>query len=101
LYFGDVDGVYAAFGQNLLMSMLFVIRFFSRENSLGGQSIYIAVFKMLGTGFTSIHFYIFEPASQSSFALPFLFVSIFFFDLLYSVMIARQYKKNNKSLFAM
>ena len=99
LYLGDIDGVYAAFGQNLLMSVLFVIMFFSRGNSLRGQSIFIAIFKMLGTGLTSIHFYIFEPVSQSSFVLPFLFVSIFIFDLFYTVLIVKQYKKSNKSLF--
>lgn len=97
---GDVDGVYAAFGQNLLMSVLFVAMFFKRGNTLRGQSIFIAIFKMLGTGLTSIHFYLFEPVSQSSFVLPFLFVSIFLFDLFYTVLILKQYKKDNKSLFA-
>jgi hypothetical protein len=99
IFLGDVDGVYAAFGQNLLMSVLFVVMFFRRGNTLRGQSIFIAIFKMLGTGLTSIHFYLFEPVS-SSFVLPFLFISIFFFDLLYAVLIVKQYKKNNKSLFA-
>ena len=99
-FFGDDEGVYAAFGQNLLMSVLFVVMFFKRGSKLRGQSIFIAVFKMLGTALTSIHFYIFEPVSQSSFVLPFLFVFIFFFDLLYTVMIVRQYKKNDKSIFA-
>ena len=99
LYVGDVDGVYAAFGQNLLMSVLFIVMFFRRGNSLRGQSIFIAIFKMLGTGLTSIHFYIFEPISQSSFVLPFLFVSIFIFDLFYTLMIVKQYKKSNKSIF--
>ncbi|WP_458747319.1 transmembrane-type terpene cyclase [Candidatus Nitrosocosmicus sp. T] len=80
-FLGDDDGVYAAFGQNLLMSMLFVVMFFKRGNTLRGQSIFIAVFKMLGTALTSIHFYLFEPVSQSSFVLPFLYVSIFLFDL--------------------
>ena len=97
---GDVDGVYAAFGQNLLMSVLFVAMFFKRGNTLRGQSIFIAIFKMLGTGLTSIHFYLFEPVSQSSFVLPFLYVSIFLFDLFYTVLIVKQYKKDNKSLFA-
>ena len=97
---GDVDGVYAAFGQNLLMSVLFVAMFFKRGNTLRGQSIFIAIFKMLGTGLTSIHFYLFEPVSQSSFVLPFLYVSIFLFDLFYTVLIVKQYRKDNKSLFA-
>jgi hypothetical protein len=97
---GDNDGVYAAFGQNLLMSVLFVLMFFKREKTLRGQSIFIALFKMLGTGLTSIHFYLFEPVSQSSLVLPVLFISIFTFDLLYTLLILNQYKKNHKSLFA-
>jgi len=100
IFLGDVDGVYAAFGQNLLMSVLFVVMFFKRGNTLRGQSIFIAIFKMAGTGLTSIHFYLFEPVSQSLFVLPLLFISIFFFDLFYTVLIVAQYKKNNKSLFA-
>ena len=100
IFLGDVDGVYTAFGQNLLMSVLFVVMFFKRGNTLRGQSIFIAIFKMVGTGLTSIHFYLFEPVSQSSFVLPLLFISIFFFDFFYTVLIVEQYKKNNKSLFA-
>jgi hypothetical protein len=100
LYLGDIVGVYAAFGQNLLMSVLFVLMFFKRGNTLRGQSIFIAVFKMLGTALTSLHFYMFEPVSQSSIVLPILFIFIFFFDLLYTVMIVRQYRKNSKSLIA-
>jgi hypothetical protein len=100
IFLGDVDGVYAAFGQNLLMSVLFVFMFFKRGNSLRGQSIFIAIFKMVGTALTSLHFFLFEPASQNSFVLPFLFVSIFLFDLFYTVLIVKQYKKNHKSLFA-
>ena len=53
---GEFKGVYSAFGQNLLMSILFIIMLFKR-NSLRGQSIYIAIFKMLGTGLTSLHYY--------------------------------------------
>jgi hypothetical protein len=59
LYLGDTDGAYAAFGQNLLMSILFVLMFYKRDKLLRGQSIFVAVFKMLGTGLTSIHFYFF------------------------------------------
>ena len=101
VFLGDLKGVYAAFGQNLLMSVLFIAMFFKRGNTLRGQSIFIAAFKLLGTGLTSIHFYLFEPVSQSSIVLPFLFISIFFFDLLYAILILKQYKRNNKSLFAM
>jgi len=100
LYLGDIDGVYAAFGQNLLMSVLFVLMFFKRGDTLRGQSIFIAVFKMLGTTLTSFHFYILEPVSQSSIVLPILFIFIFFFDLLYIVLIVKQYVKKDKSLTA-
>lgn len=95
---GDLRGVYIAFGQNLLMSILFVIMFLKRGKGLRGQSIFIAVFKMLGTGLTSIYFYLNEPASQSSFVLPSLFASIFVFDLLYVILIADNYRKNNISI---
>jgi hypothetical protein len=50
---------------------------------------------MMGTGLTSLHFYLYEPVSQSSFVLPSLFVSILFFDLLYVLLVANRYKKNN------
>jgi hypothetical protein len=95
---GDHRGVYAAFGQNLLMSILFVGMFFKRGEGLRGQSIFIAAFKMLGTGLTSIHFYLYDPVSHSSFVLPSLFVSILFFDLLYVLLLAKSYKKNNVSI---
>jgi hypothetical protein len=95
---GDHRGVYAAFGQNLLMSILFVGMFFKRGEGLRGQSIFIAIFKMLGTGLTSIHFYLYDPVSHSSFVLPSLFVSILFFDLLYVLLLAKSYKKNNVSI---
>lgn len=91
----DHRGVYAAFGQNLLMSILFVVMFFKRGEGLRGQSIFIAVFKMLGTGLTSLHFYLYDPVSQNSFVLPSLFVLILFFDLLYVILVASSYKKND------
>src|SRR5262245_7409702 len=98
IFLGDHRGVYAAFGQNLLMSILFVGMFFKRGEGLRGQSIFIAVFKMIGTGLTSIHFYLYEPVSYSSFILPSLFVSILFFDLLYVLLLANSYKKYNVSI---
>jgi hypothetical protein len=90
---GDFRGIYSAFGQNLLMSILFIIMFFKR-NSLRGQSIYIAIFKMLGTGLVSLHFYLYEPITQSSLILPSLYVSIFIFDMAYFFLIIRFYKQN-------
>lgn len=95
LYLGDDIGVYSAFGQNLLMSILFVIMFFNRGKSLRGQSIFIAFFKMLGTGLTSIHFYLYDPVTQGSFVLPILYVAIFVFDLSYLILMYYSYKKNH------
>ncbi|MGN6630159.1 MAG: hypothetical protein ACTHKJ_09860 [Candidatus Nitrosocosmicus sp.] len=91
---GEFQGVYSAFGMNLVMSMLFIIMLFKR-NSLRGQSIYIAVFKMLGTGLISTHFYLYEQISRSSFILPTLYISIFILDVLYIYLIIRQSKRNN------
>ncbi len=94
----DLTGVYTAFSQNLLMSILFIFMFFKR-NSLRGQSFYIALFKMFGTGLTSIYFYLNEPIPQNSFVLLSLFISIFFFDLLYTLLIVNKYKENRLLLF--
>jgi hypothetical protein len=92
---GDNRGVYTAFVQNFLMSILFVVMFFKRGKGLRGQSIYIAVFKMLGTGLISTYFYLYDPVSQASFVLPTLFALIFVSDLLYVILIASKYKKDN------
>ena len=89
----DFRGIYSAFGQNLVMSILFIIML-SKRNGLRGQSIYIAIFKMLGTGLTSLHYYLFEPITQSSFILPTLYVSIFIFDIAYIYLVLRFYKRN-------
>jgi hypothetical protein len=69
-----------------------------KRNSLRGQSIYIAIFKMFGTGLTSLHYYLYEPISQSSFILPTLFVSIFVFDIVYIYLIIKMHNSNNVSL---
>ncbi|MDX1371345.1 MAG: hypothetical protein R3321_02685, partial [Nitrososphaeraceae archaeon] len=94
----DHRGVYAAFVQNLLMSILFIVMFFKRGKGLRGQSIFVAVFKMLGTGLTSIYFYLYEPVVQSSFILPLIFALIFVFDFLYVLLIASRYQSKSKRL---
>jgi hypothetical protein len=87
--FGDWPGAYTAFGQNLMMSILFVAMLL-RRNSLRGQSFYIALFKLLGTLLASLKFYLASPFSGVSVLLPFLYVAILAFDALYTVMV---YKK--------
>ncbi len=85
----DSAGAYAAFGQNLMMSVLFVTMMMNRKG-IEGQSFYIALFKMIGTGLSSLAFYQFRPSTQDSVLLPLLFVSIFAFDLIYTVAIYRK-----------
>ena len=92
--FNDFLGAYAAFGMNLMMSILFITMLLSR-NDLRGQSIYIALFKMLGTGIISIAYYLYQPIAQGSFILPFLFVSIFIYDSIYLGMIYQKYREYN------
>ena len=83
--FDDWDGAYSAFGQNLLMSVLFIVMLYARR-SLRGQSIPIAISKMLGTVLASLAFYLYSPLSEGSTLLPFLYVAILVFDLVYVVM---------------
>src|SRR5437667_4052775 len=75
-------GAYSAFGQNYLMSVLFLFMLFHR-NGLPGQSLYIALSKMAGTAFASLAGYLFVPLAQQSAVLQYLFLTILFFDLSY------------------
>ena len=91
----DFLGVYTAFGQNLVMSVLFIAMLLSR-NGIRGQSAYIALFKMLGTGVISLAFYLYQPISQKSTLLPILYVSIFVVDMIYLILIHQKSKENKK-----
>lgn len=94
--FHDPLGAYAAFGQNFMMSILFITMLLSR-NGIRGQSMYVALFKMLGTGVISLAFYLYQPISQGSVLLPFLYVSIFVSDGIYLVLIYQKSRKNQIS----
>lgn len=94
----DWQGAYAAFGQNLVMSILFVAML-RRRNSLRGQSFFIGLFKMLGTGISSIAFYIYQPISQQSIILPIFYVSIFICDIIYLVLVYQKSREANASIF--
>lgn len=80
--FQDWVGKYSAFGQNLMMSILFISMLLKRDD-LRGQSIWIAVFKMLGTLLPSLLFYIYYRSNL----ITFLSVSIFLFDWVYIVLL--------------
>jgi hypothetical protein len=83
------SGVYSAFGQNLMMSVLFLTMLY-RRRSLRGQSISIAVCKLIGTAFASLAFFLFSSLSHRSVLLPFLYVAIFAYDIIYVGMVYRQ-----------
>ena len=89
---GDGSGAYAAFGQNLMMSVLFVVWLTNRKG-ITGQSFYIALFKLIGTIPFSLAFYLYRPIAQDSYLLQFLFVAIFVFDLIYTIGIYCKIKK--------
>ncbi len=88
LEFSELDqwsGAYAAFGQNLMMSILFLELLRSRGD-LRGQSIGIATCKLVGTFFASLGFYLHTIVGQSP-LLIYLFVAIFFFDAGYLALV--------------
>lgn len=101
--FRDAIGWYAAFGQNLMMSILFVTMIL-RRNSLHGQSIYIAISKFLGTFFAFLLALFWSPRSLHehwetllpdkyypiSNLLIILYAGIFLFDVLYIVLVVQK-----------
>jgi hypothetical protein len=98
LEFDDFDGAYSAFGQNLMMSILFISMLYARR-SLRGQSVGIALLKMGGTALASFAFYFYNPGYNGSVLLPFLYVAILVFDGIYAgAVIVRRQRKGHNSL---
>jgi hypothetical protein len=91
----DFDGAYSAFGQNLMMSILFLAMLYNR-GSLRGQSLSIALTKMGGTALASAAFLFFAVDYRQSVLLPFLYGSILLFDLLYTVAVWAYTRKNHE-----
>ena len=87
--FNDWGGVYAAFGQNLMMSVLFITMLY-RRRSLRGQSRGIALGKLLGTALASLAFYQYTAISRRSVLLPFLYLAILGYDVLYLALVVVQ-----------
>lgn len=79
-------GAYSAFGQNLLMSVLFIVMLY-RRRSLRGQSLSIAFCKLFGTALASLAFFLYAAISRHSVLLPFLYVAILVYDLIYVGMV--------------
>jgi hypothetical protein len=87
----DQYGAYAAFGQNLMMSILFIVMLRERK-SPDGQSMYIAVLKMLGTLLASIAFYTQTKTYSHSPLMQLLFVAILVYDIIYIGMLSKELK---------
>jgi hypothetical protein len=91
LEFGTVmGGSYAAFMQNLLMSILFIIMLHNRHGS-EGQSLTIAYSKCIGTLAPTILFGVIGSAALDGPNIFILIIGfiIFFFDLVYIVLLTR------------
>ncbi|PRX17798.1 hypothetical protein BX659_1481 [Orenia metallireducens] len=87
--FNDNLGKYAAFGQNLIMSILFITMLVRRGN-IAGQSIFIALFKLFGTLFVSIAAYIIEYSPL----ITFFSIVTFFFDFIYTLLLYNYHPKS-------
>lgn len=85
---GYAGAQYAAFLQNFMMSVLF-IQMLKKRGSLAGQSVSIALAKMIGTLAPTILVF----AAKGSVLLQCLGVVIFFFDLLYLYLVRKAVKQ--------
>ncbi len=81
-------GTYSAFAQNLMMSILF-IGMLVRRDGVNGQSMYIAIFKWIGTLAATVLVYL---AMHSGLVLG-LGIAVFFYDVLYIVMLYRKFRQ--------
>lgn len=89
----DFDGrlvVCVAFGQNLMMSALFLAMLYSR-GSLRGQSVTIAANKLAGTVLASVGVAFFAPPQlfTDTLLLPVMYVATFVLDLMYLLAVLR------------
>jgi hypothetical protein len=91
--FHDKGGIYTAFGSNLMMSVLFILMLY-RRRSLRGQSMSIAICKLIGTALASLAFYLYSSLSHQSVLLPFLYVAIFVYDAIYVWAVYKQQRQD-------
>jgi hypothetical protein len=88
----DYYGGYIGFGENLLMSVLFINMLLQRD-SIRGQSIYIGLFKFTGTIFSSIGNFVARPDDMIYLAL---YLSIFVADGVYLLLFLKLCRKKNE-----
>ena len=82
----DILGYKIGFVDNFINSILFIAMLYNRDD-VAGQSVYIGISKMLGTGCMSIASLIFTPTKfENSVILVPLYIGIFAFDLLYVIL---------------
>lgn len=86
--FRDFEGKYTAFFQNLMMSGLFIALLLQRGN-LAGQSMGIAVCKMVGTLFAAVGFYLYFRSPL----ITIISMATLFYDGLYILLIYRLKRK--------
>ncbi|MBS4063702.1 MAG: hypothetical protein KGZ74_04040 [Chitinophagaceae bacterium] len=84
---------YSAFLMNMLFSGLYINMFFFR-NSLKGQSVGIAFFKLIGTACASLYL-----LNGFTFFLQLTGLICFVLDSTYLLLIVQQYKKENRNIF--
>jgi hypothetical protein len=92
LEFNDPLGKYAAFGQNLMMSIMFVSMLIKR-NSPRGQSLAIAGCKMIGSLIPGLGFYLYDPSGL----MTLFSVYTLLFDLAYCFLLS-EYLSRPKSV---
>ncbi len=86
----DVDGVRLAYIDNLINSAFFVMMVIYRPTP-AGQSLYIGLFKMIGTGSAIIATAANPwPGTENSSLLPPVYIFIFLLDLIYVILIYRR-----------
>lgn len=81
----DWEGQYASFADNLMMSVLFINMLYQR--GIRGQSVYIALCKLVGTLAVGIMYLANDPTAPLQWYLS---LSALFFDGLYIVLLYRQ-----------
>ena len=83
---GYWGAIYSAFAQNLMMSVLFIGMLVRRDN-VAGQSMYIAIFKWLGTLAPTI-----QISMQTGSALVLILgIGCFLYDVIYIWMLYRKF----------
>lgn len=87
--FNDPFGLYTAFGQCLLMSVLF-IWMLRKRNSIDGQSLYIALCKWIATAICTFNYMLYHPHAHFT---HFLGYCVFIADFVYVKLIYKKCKE--------